>query len=92
MHIVDPTHRHQLRIMQGTEVIQDALEWVAVDFEGERFLVYEPKGLLHGHVEVRLERHGTHARLTGDIERRQLLEIAHSLQPAPRELPPLIDR
>jgi outer membrane lipoprotein-sorting protein len=92
MHIVDPAHRHQLRIMQGAEPIQDALEWVPVDFAGQRFLVHEAKGPFHGHIEVRLERHGTHARLTGDIERSQLLEIAQSLQPAPRELPPLMDQ
>jgi hypothetical protein len=87
MNLTAPTGQQRLRILQGADPSGDSLDWIATEFRGERFLVNEPG--LGDEIECKLERHGTHVRLTGSIEREALLEIAQSLQPAPRELPPL---
>ena len=83
MHLKDPTGLHHLRILEQTEALEDSLEWVAEDVQGERIFVWEPKGRLDGEIEAKLERHGTHARLTGNLDRSTFLEIARSLDAAP---------
>jgi len=87
----DPTGLHQLRILEQAEALDDSLDWVEVDLEGERIFVWEPKMRLDGEIEAKLERHGTHARLTGNLDRTTLLEIARSLHAAPPEIP-LVDQ
>ncbi len=91
MHLKDPTGLHQLRILEQAEALDDSLDWVEVDFEGDSIFVWQPKGRLDGEIEAKLERHGTHARLTGNLDRATLLEIAHSLHAAPPEIP-LVDQ
>lgn len=92
MHLHDPTGLHQLRIMQGAQPLDDGLDWTEVDFEGEQFLMLEQTGMLDGQIELKLERHGTHARLTGDVDRDAMLRIARSLHPASPNLPPLVQQ
>jgi outer membrane lipoprotein-sorting protein len=91
MHLKDPTGLHHLRILEQAEALDDGLDWVEVDFEGERIFVWEPKGRFDGEIEAKLERHGTHARLTGNLDRTTLLEIANSLHASPPEIP-LVDQ
>jgi hypothetical protein len=91
LHAVDASHQHQVRFLEGSDPISDALDWETVEFEGERYLVLAPR-MLDSQTEVKLQRHGTHVRVTGNLERDKMLEIVHSLAPASPDLPPLLER
>lgn len=91
MYLKDPTGLHQLRILQQAEPLPDSLDWVGVDIDGERLFVWEPQGRLNSDIEAKLQRGGTHARLTGDVDRTTLLEIANSLRAASPDIP-LVDQ
>ena len=65
---------HQTRTEDATK---DLLEWREVRRAGQVYLVYDHDG----DRAVRLDRDGTHARLTGPFELDVLLDIAESLQP-----------
>ena len=48
-------------------------------------------GRLNREIEAKLQRQGTYARLTGNLDRATLVEIAQSLHAAPPEIP-LVDQ
>jgi hypothetical protein len=82
MYLKDPTGLHELRIIQQAEPLPDSLEWVEVEGDGEPVFVWEPKGRLNSEIEAKLQRQGTYARLTGNLDRTTLVEIAQSLHAA----------
>jgi hypothetical protein len=88
--IEDPTGVHNVSVTQHAEADDDSLSWEEVEFEGDRYLVYDSGAF--GKRDVKMVREGTHVRLTGDVERDALLELAHALKPAPRGLPPMVDQ
>ncbi len=90
LHLVDPTFVHRLQVTESTEAIADALDWEEVHHDGAAFLVYQPPGPGGVQCEVKFERQGTQVRMSGNLERIALLDIAASFRPAPPELPPLV--
>ncbi len=91
MNLKDPTGLHELRIIQQAEPLPDSLDWVEVEGDGEPVFVWEPTGRLNSEIEAKLQRQGTYARLTGNLDRTTLVEIAQSLHAAPPEIP-LVDQ
>lgn len=78
----------RVRIHQSAMPTDDRLDWEAVDHGGRRILLHRHNGA-GATWEAKVERRGTHVRATGDVEREAMLEIVASLEPAPRELPPM---
>lgn len=81
----------RLRIHQSPRPHDDGLEWETVEQRGRRILLWRHSspGATY---EAKLEVQGTHVRASGNIDRDALVHIVASLQPAPRQLPPMVER
>ena len=81
----------RVAIHQSAEPLPDDPHWDDIEHDGRRIRFRERAGPGDPY-EAKIELHGTHVRASGNVERDTFIDIVASLAPAPRALPPIIER
>ena len=78
-------------IHQSAEPLPDDLDWDEIEHDGRRIRFLQRTGPGDPY-EAKIEVHGAHVRASGNVEQDAFIDIVASLAPAPRALPPIIER